>query len=346
MPRLAALCLLAACASARPPAYSERCDDAARPCTFSYDFEPSGAAPDVFGRPGSFLVLNEDGAMFRWNLASDAPWDHDHVALVGSVAPALNKVESATSAVCDGRPVLVAAANFMPGRQGRSPARESIAAVVGALDAKPWVLEKTGAAVARLRGRYASGKTRTSPDVGSIASQTPVTSVDVKVEGLALSSDCRTLYVGVRSYQDPDRGEVFVRDVAAFALDVDWSGTREDATEAAGGFFALTGPTCSGHDEGISDLVALPDGGLLALTSYERELTPRRTPRDVPQGELAGTLWKRGADGRVVRVACFPGHKPEALALMPDAKSVRVVFEDDDYGGRPIPAFAVRVVLP
>jgi hypothetical protein len=80
-------------------------------------------------------------------------------------------------------------------------------------------------------------------------------------------------------------------------------------------------------------------------SSYERELQPRRTPHEAAQGELSGTLWRRAADGSVSRLACFPGHKPEALVVLPDARSVRVVFEDDEYGGRPIRAFAVAVPL-
>ena len=91
--RLALVALVAtACVTARPPAYSERCTDAAAPCALSYDFEPSGAAPDVFGEPGSFLLLNEDGALFRWKLGEKSEWDQDHVALVGGLGVSLHKL--------------------------------------------------------------------------------------------------------------------------------------------------------------------------------------------------------------------------------------------------------------
>ena len=57
------------------------------------------------------------------------------------------------------------------------------------------------------------------------------------------------------------------------------------------------------------------------------------------------TCWKRFPDGRTERLACIPGHKPEALAVAPDEKSVRVISEDDDYGGRPIRVTAVHLAL-
>jgi len=319
-PALAAA-LAAACATARPPAYSERCTDGAAPCALSYDFEPSGAAADVFGDKGSFLLLNEDGAFFRWRLGDKSEWDQDHVAFAGTFAPLLHKLESATSAVCNGTPVFLAATNFMPGRKGRDPKRERVAALVGSLNAKPRVLEKVSAAIVSLA----------APDAPA------------KVEGLALSPDCRTLHVGLRS-RHPAAGEVTSREVVPLAIDVDWAGEREEVS--VGPAVKLEGAGCSGHDEGLSDLAALPDGGLVVATSYEKTFQAREKPEDVPRGELAGSLWRRAPDGAVTRLACFPGHKPEAVAVMPDAKSVRVVFEDDDYDGRPIRAYAVAVPLP
>ena len=50
-------------------------------------------------------------------------------------------------------------------------------------------------------------------------------------------------------------------------------------------------------------------------------------------------------NGAVERLACFPGHKPEAGAVDADETVVRVIAEDDEYGGRPIQAFAVKVPL-
>ncbi len=314
------LAVLSGCASTRAPAYAERCLDGARPCALSYDFEPSGAAPDPFGKPGGFLVVNEDAALFRWNLAPDAAWDHDHPALVGLMKPALHKVESAASGRCDGTPVFLAASNFMPGRRGPSPERSRVAALVGTMESAPRPLEKVSAAIRAL-----------APE-GDF----------VKVEGIALSTDCHTLYVGLRSRHHGE-AEKISREVHPLALDVDWTGTREEAKAQPP--FTIDGAGCSGKDEGISDLAALPDGSLLALTSFEETLQPRKSPSDVARGRLSGTLWRRGTDGRVERLACFPGHKPEALAPSADGREVRVIFEDDDYGGRPIQAFAVKVDL-
>ena len=305
----------------RPPAYSEGCRDGAHPCAFSYDFEPSGAAIDPFGKPGGYLVVNEDAALFRWNLAPEGAWEHDHPALVALMKPALHKVESATSGRCDGTPVFLAASNFMPGRKGPSPERSRVAVVAGSLEAAPRALEHVSSALRSL-----------SPQ-GDFA----------KVEGIALSPDCRTLYVGIRSRHHGE-AETISREVHPLALDVDWTGSREEATPQAP--FTIDGAGCSGQDEGISDLAALPDGTLLALTSFEETLQGRKMPADVARGTLAGTLWRRSVDGRTERIACFPGHKPEALAPSPDGREVRVIFEDDDYDGRPIQAFAVKVALP
>lgn len=325
MRTLLAASLLSACATAPAavPSYSERCTDPTRPCSLSYDFEPSGAAPDVFSPPGQFLLVNEDGAVFRWNLDPKAVWDHDHVALIGTFAPTLHKVESATSGVCAGTPVFLAASNFMPGRKGNSPPRERVAAMIGAFGGKVRVLEQTSALIRSL----------SKPE--SLA----------KVEGLGLSPDCRTLFVAIRSYTvGKERSERMVREIHTILLDVDWTGEREEAS--LGPVFTVDGAGCSGGDEGLSGIVALPDGGLLALTSYEKSTHERASPDDVARGELSGTLWKRGADGSTSRLACFPGHKPESLAVMPDGKSARVVFEDDDYDGRPIRAYGVVVPLP
>lgn len=326
--RLLVCCFVVACATPKPPEYSERCTDAARPCAFSYDFEPSGAALDVFADPRdapAWLVVNEDGLLFSWGVAPARAWDHAHVEFARSVADVLTKVESAASAVCDGTPVALVASNFMPGRSGRSPRRERIIALVGQLEAPARVLEKTSAVIAAIAARE-----------GVEAS---------KVEGLALSADCRTLYVGLRSVLEKSGADRLREVIYPVALDIDWKGTREEAS--LGQPLVLQTPeTCSGADEGISSLEILDDGTLLALTSYELETHARANPEDLPTGILSGSLWRRSPTGMVDRLACFPGHKPEALLVAPDHRSVRVVCEDDEYGGRPISAYAVRVELP
>lgn len=323
----ALLALAAACATPRPAAYHEGCTDPSNPCTLSYDFEPSGVALDVFAPPGApprFLVANEDGALFRWKLGPGDAWDHDNVELVRSLSEVVWKVESAASRVCGGVPVLLVAANFMPGREGPSPLRERVVAIVGRVDAAPRVLARTSAVLGELADLEHADR--------------------VKVEGLALSADCRTLFVGLRSVQKGG-ADALREKIYPVSLDVDWLGEREEATAGAP-MVLVTPDTCSGHDEGISSLEVLEDGTLLALTSHETERVGKTKPTDVPQGELAGSLWRRRPDGAVDRLACFPGHKPEALAVMPDGRSVRVIAEDDEYGGRPIRAWAVRVDLP
>lgn len=317
---------LAACAT-RTPGYSEQCADPARPCTLAYDFEPSGAARDVFAPPEAqpqFLLLNEDGAIFRWQLGPKSEWDQDNVRLVRTLSDVLSKVEGAASAVCDGTPVLLASASFTAGRKGRAPRRERVVAVTGSLEAPVRVLENTSAAILSIAA-------------GAGATQ-------AKIEGLALSADCRTLYVGVRSMTFP-AGEREQPAIYPVALDVDWKGTRETATLGAPLPFAITDP-CSGAPEGISSLEVLPDGALLVLSSYEKELAKRVKPADVAQGALAGSLWRRAPDGTLARVACIPGHKPEALAVDPDGRQARVISEDDDYGGRPIGVTAAKVSVP
>lgn len=325
MNRLLLACTLAtACATARPAAYSETCRDPARMCAFSYDFEPSGAATDPFapadGQP-RYLVANEDALLFHWTLATGDEWEHATVRFATSLAHVMTKVESAASGVCDGVPVLLAASNFMPGRSGRSPMRERVVAVVGALDAPSRILEVTSQVVASIAAREGQDA--------------------AKIEGLALSPDCRTLYVGVRSVGR--HGQESMRDkVYPIALDIDWQGTRESATLGEPIVLGTVG-TCSGFDEGVSALEVLPDGSLAVLTSFEVERVAKNAPTEVPQGELAGSLWRRSPDGEVSRLACFPGHKPEALVALPDGSGVRVIAEDDEYGGRPMRAWAVGI---
>lgn len=325
--RLVVCALLAGCAAVKPPAYSERCNDPGAMCTFSYDFEPSGVARNVFAPPDGkdrFLVVNEDALIFSWSLAPEMAWDHDHVEFARSLGGVVNKVESAASAVCDGVPVLLVAANFMPGRTGREPERERIVALVGSLDASPRVLEQASRIVQEI-----------SVLEGAKAP---------KVEGLALSTDCRTLYVGLRSVLLASGADALREEVFPITLDVDWRGTREEAT--LGKALVLeTALTCSGKDEGISSLEVLADGTLLATTSYENELVAKQAPTDIAQGDLYGSLWRQSPNGTVERLACFPGHKPEALAVNEDGTVARVIAEDDEYAGRPIQAFAVKIPL-
>jgi hypothetical protein len=324
----AALLVLAACITPRAAPYHEACADPANPCTFSYDFEPSGVALDVFAPPEArprFIVANEDAALFRWSLAPADIWDHDNVELVRGLSDVIWKVESAASRVCGGVPVLLVAANFMPGRSGPSPRRERVVAITGRLDAPPRVLEKTSAVVRQLGALEGADR--------------------AKVEGLALSADCRTLYVGLRSVQLKGGGDALREEIYPVSLDIDWAGTGEEASSGAP-IVLETPNTCSGRDEGISSLEVLADGTLVVLTSHEVERVAKKAATDVAQGELAGSLWRRRPDGRTQRLACFPGHKPEAVAVMPDERSVRVIAEDDEYGGRPIRAWAVRVDLP
>lgn len=315
---------LLACATRAPP-YGEHCSDPGRPCTVSYDFEPSGAARDVFDtRPGalSFLVVNEDGVVFRWVLDADRPSSHDRVSYARSLHHVVSKVEAATSRVCDGVPVLLVASNFLPGTKEPAPERERVVAVVGSLDAEPRVLGRVSELVRDI-GRTEGGRPR--------------------VEGLALSSDCRTLYVGLRAVVVGPGDERSVQRMHPIALDVDWRGEREEASAGEG--FDLGGlATCSGRVEGLSDLQVLDDGTFVALTSYELETRPAQAGRPAT-GVLAGTLWRRPLAGPAERLACLPGHKPEALAVAPDGQSVRVICEDDEYGGRPIGVHAVRVPL-
>jgi len=326
---LVSLPLIAACSTVQPATrlapYDESCRNPQRPCTLSYDFEPSGAAPDPFGQPGQVLLANEDGLVFRWDLRASEPWLHDHVDFAFHAVGRIDKVEALASARCDGHPVVLMASNFMPGHRGRNPLKERVLAIV----------DTPGNA------RVLEGLTR---EIARLAEPEEL----VKLEGLALSADCRTAYVGIRSRspvasQGAQGSERFVREVHAFALEVDWGGTVDDARPS--GIVQIDGEGCSGQPEGISDVVSLPDGGLVVLTSYEKEITPPR-PSSGPIGELSGSLWHRDADGHTQRIACFPGHKPEAVALAPDGRSVRVVMEDDDYGGRPIASFAVTVPLP
>lgn len=320
------LVLMAACASTRPAAYSESCRDPGRMCALSYDFEPSGGAVDPFVAADAgpaFLVANEDALVFSWTLARGQEWDHAVVFFARSLTDVLTKVESAASGTCDGQPVFLAASNFMPGRNGRAPERERVVAVVGALDAPARVLEATSRAMGEIARRE----------------QAPA----AKLEGLALSADCRTLLVGVRSVglfgQEAIRTTVY-----PVALDIDWTGTREEASLGEPVVLPLSA-TCSGEAEGISSLTLLPDGAWAVTSSFEEELSGKQVPTDVPRGRLAGSLWRRSVDGEVTRLACFPGHKPEVVLPMPDGKAVRVIAEDDEYDGRPIRAFAVGVEL-
>jgi hypothetical protein len=324
--RYAVLCLaaLSACATTSVP-YSDRCTNPSKPCTLSYDFEPSGAARDVFSKESDhYLLLNEDGLVFSWTLNEKDAWDHDNVTFVRALE-GVQKLESAASAICDGTPVFLAATNFAPGRKGPSPKRQRVAAVVGSIEAPVRILEQTSALISSLAARS-----------GAAA---------LKIEGLALSQDCRTLYVGVRSTLDKSGAERFVTDIHTINLDVDWKGMRETASLAESTTLKAE-PTCSAQAEGISSLEVLRDGSLLALTSFERETRPRNKPEEIATAELSGSMWKRKPDGTVTRLACFPGHKPEALAVSADELVARVIFEDDDYGGRPVPVGAVKVKLP
>lgn len=345
--RLALLALLlAGCATARPhtsqvedsngralpyldPSRGERCRDPSRPCSLSYDFEPSGAAIDVFASADQqprLLVLNEDGLLFHWSISPKTPWDHDNVTFARSLDHVLRKGESATSAVCDGVPVVLVASNFMPGRSGPHPFRERVVALAGSLDAEPRVLHRLSTAIRQVAEREGVAW--------------------AKVEGIALADDCRTLHVGFRSFHDEElTQEDFVDLVHTFDLDIDWVGDREKVEHRDSHRIGWS-DTCSGHEEGISELEAHPDGSLLVLSSYERETRPRNRPEDAPEGELGGSLWRVRGQGEPERIACFPGHKPEALVVLPDGKSVRVLMEDDDYGGRPIRAYGVAVELP
>lgn len=320
------LALVAACASTRPAAYSESCRDPGRMCALSYDFEPSGGAVDPFASPDArpaFLLANEDALVFSWTVAKGREWDHAAVFFARSLADVLTKVESAASGTCDGHPVFLAASNFMPGRNGRAPERERVVAVVGALDAPARILEATSRAMGEIAQREQAAA--------------------AKLEGLALTADCRTLFVGVRSVglygKESNRTTVY-----PIALDIDWAGEREEAALGEPVVLPLSA-TCSGQQEGLSSLELLPDGAWLVTTSFEEELIGKQVPTDVPRGRLAGSLWRRDVDGQVTRLACFPGHKPEVVVAMPDGASVRVIAEDDEYDGRPMRAFAVGVEL-
>ena len=326
---LFALPLAAACAttSTRVPGFDSSCRKPDAPCTFSYDFEPSGAARDPFGQPGEFLVANEDALLFRWDPRAANAFRHDPVEYAFTAAAVIDKVEALTAGHCDGHPVLLLASNFMPNYKGQHrPLRERVVAIVDRPDAAPRVLEGLSAQVLKVA------------EPGRV----------VKVEGLALAPDCRTVWVGLRSNSADgvaEHGtETFVREVHAFQLDIDWAGTREEVAPADA--WSVDGAGCSGQPEGISDLALLADGSFLVSTSFEATIHEGTGPSDPSEGRLAGSLWRRRPDGSVSRLACFPGHKPEALAVSPDERSVHVIFEDDDYGGRPIRAFAVDVALP
>jgi hypothetical protein len=302
-------------APSRSEPYHERCADPRHPCSLSYDFEPSGLAGDVFGGPSTdtslaVWVVNEDGALFRWNLAPTDAWEHDHVDLIRLLGPAIDKVEALASASCPTGPRLLAAANFAPGRRGRSEAREHVVSVDGDPQGPVRVLR------------------RTSEFVRSLGAQ---------IEALALTPDCAALVVGARMFLSPG-GERLT--ATAWRLPLAADGDLDDPTSVER--LDLSAPTCSGEPEGLSSLDLGPDGTWWWTTSAETVLHVAQGPRDAWQGRLSGSLFRQRPGAVIERVRCFEGHKPEGVVALSDG-SVRVVFEDDTYGGRPVRASAVRV---
>ena len=127
--------------------------------------------------------------------------------------------------------------------------------------------------MARRRSGPAQGGKRGAPDPPRVLEETSAVvrglaeregADHVKVEGLALSEDCRTLYVGLRSVQK-DKVDTTRRSIFPIALDIDWSGTAEKA-QLGTPFELAVGSTCSGFEEGVSGLEVQPDGTLYVTT--------------------------------------------------------------------------------